>query len=156
MMSIPSEQNMRKAVAGNPRTERLVEVARYIEKHADQPLTLSFLSDIAGLSPSRLQRVFKEAFGVSPKAYQDAVRMRCFKRSLKDGYGVTDAIFLSRIWFYQSCLRRSSPQYRYVTQSLSSGRPWRDNYLRMPYHGARFDDHGCDRQGGLFRAIWRL
>ncbi len=80
---------------GNPRVERLVEVARYIEKHADQPLTLSYLSDIAGLSPSRLQRVFKEAFGISPKVYQDAVRMRCFKQSLKDGDGVTDAIFSS-------------------------------------------------------------
>lgn len=80
---------------GIPRVARLVEIARHIEEHADERLTLATLADIAGLSPSRLQRIFKEAFGVSPKAYQDAVRMRHFKRSLKEGHGVTDAIFSS-------------------------------------------------------------
>jgi len=79
----------------NPRVARLVEIARHIEAHADEPLTLASLADIAALSPSRLQRLFKEAFGVSPKAYQDAARMRRFKRSLKEGEGVTDAIFSS-------------------------------------------------------------
>lgn len=74
---------------------RLVEVARHIEAHADEKLTLARLANIAKLSPSRLQRIFKEAFGVSPKAYQDAVRMRRFKQSLRDGDGVTEAIFSS-------------------------------------------------------------
>ncbi len=80
---------------GGPRVTRLVEVARHIEAHADERLTLANLADFAGLSPSRLQRIFKEAFGVSPKAYQDAFRMRRFKQSLKNGDGVTDAIFSS-------------------------------------------------------------
>lgn len=72
---------------------RLVEIARYIEARADQPLTLKDLAEQAGLSASRLQRVFKQAFGVSPKAYQDAVRMRRMKQALQQGEGVTDAIF---------------------------------------------------------------
>ncbi len=80
---------------GVPRIARLVEIARYIESHADERLTLAKLADQADLSPSRLQRVFKEAFGVSPKAYQDAIRMQHFKQSLKEGDGVTDAIFSS-------------------------------------------------------------
>ncbi len=80
---------------GNPKVARLVETARYIESHADEPLTLTKLADRAELSASRLQRIFKEAFGVSPKVYQDAVRMRQFKQSLKDGGSVTDAIFSS-------------------------------------------------------------
>ena len=80
---------------GVPRTARLVEIARYIELHADERLTLAKLADQIELSPSRLQRIFKEAFGVSPKAYQDAIRMRRFKQSLKEGGGVTDAIFSS-------------------------------------------------------------
>ncbi len=75
--------------------ERLVKVARYIEEHVDEKMTLSNLATIAELSPSRLQRLFKDAFGVSPKAYQDALRMRRFKQSLKEGSGVTDAIFSS-------------------------------------------------------------
>lgn len=79
----------------HPQVARLTKIARYIEQHSDESLTLSNLSDIAGLSPSRLQRVFKEAFGVSPKAYQDDMRMRKFKHSLKEGDGVTDSIFSS-------------------------------------------------------------
>ena len=74
---------------------RLVRVAQHIEMHADEALTLSSLAKVAALSPSRLQKQFKAAFGVSPKAYQDAVRMRRFKQSLKDGSKVTDAIFAS-------------------------------------------------------------
>ena len=80
---------------GDARVARLVKVADHIESHADEPLTLARLATLAALSPSRLQKQFKEAFGVSPKAYQDAVRMRRFKQSLKDGDKVTDAIFTS-------------------------------------------------------------
>lgn len=79
--------------AGNPGIERLVVVARHIETHSQQKLTLATLAKQAGLSASRLQRVFKQAFGVSPKGYQDAVRMRRLKQSLQQGEGVTDAIF---------------------------------------------------------------
>lgn len=101
-MSMSSEQQIQVAIEvrdksfdGHPRVARLVEVARYIEAHSDEPLPLARLAEIAGLSSSRLQKQFKEAFGVSPKVYQDAVRMRRFKQSLKDGDKVTDAIFAS-------------------------------------------------------------
>jgi AraC family transcriptional regulator of adaptative response/methylated-DNA-[protein]-cysteine methyltransferase len=72
---------------------RLVEIAEYIGTHADERLTLAGLAKQTGLSPSRFQRVFKAAFGVSPKAYQDAVRMKRFKAALKEGDDVTGAIF---------------------------------------------------------------
>ncbi|WP_426415481.1 bifunctional DNA-binding transcriptional regulator/O6-methylguanine-DNA methyltransferase Ada [Aestuariirhabdus sp. LZHN29] len=83
------------AAGETERVAGLVAIARHIESHADEVLTLATLAGIAGLSPSRLQRLFKAAFGVSPKAYQDAVRMQRFKASLKQGEGVTDAIFAS-------------------------------------------------------------
>ncbi|MCP4490871.1 MAG: methylated-DNA--[protein]-cysteine S-methyltransferase [Gammaproteobacteria bacterium] len=87
-MTMLSEQEMRAL-------NRLVEVARYIESHADERLPLARIADQAGLSASRLQRIFKQAFGLSPKAFQDAVRMKRFKSSLKKGGSVTDAIFSS-------------------------------------------------------------
>lgn len=77
------------------RTGSMIEVARYIENHFEDKVTLAQLGTIANLSSSRLQRVFKEMFGVSPKQYQDAVRMRKFKRSLKSGEGITEAIYSS-------------------------------------------------------------
>lgn len=71
----------------------VVAAARYIEAHSDERLTLEHLAARAGLSPSRFQRVFKAAFGVSPKAYQDAVRMREFKTALRKEQDVTGAIY---------------------------------------------------------------
>ncbi len=71
----------------------MAKIARHIERNADQRLTLSELADEAQLSPSRLQRVFKSVFGVSPKAYQDAARQRRLKAALHDGRSVTDAVF---------------------------------------------------------------
>ena len=76
-----------------PGLSRLVGVARFIESHADERLSLAALARKMDLSPSRFQRVFKAAFGVSPKSYQDAARMRRFKTALKDGDDVTGAIF---------------------------------------------------------------
>ena len=76
-----------------PGLSALVKVAQYTEAHADERLTLGGLSKQAGLSPSHLQRAFKTAFGVSPKAYQDAIRMKRLKLALKEGDDVTGAIF---------------------------------------------------------------
>lgn len=83
---------------------RLADTARFIEAHAEERLTLRDLAERVGLSPSHLQRVFKAAFGVSPKAYQDGVRMKRLKAALKEGDDVTGAIFsagfgsLSRVY----------------------------------------------------------
>ncbi|MCE0494877.1 bifunctional DNA-binding transcriptional regulator/O6-methylguanine-DNA methyltransferase Ada [Vibrio salinus] len=82
-------------VGENTRTQKLIDVARYIEQHVEDKLTLTGLGKLAGLSPSRLQKVFKDVFGVSPKHYQDAVRMSRFKDSLKNGESITDAIYAS-------------------------------------------------------------
>ncbi len=87
-----------------PALTRLADTARFIEAHAEERLTLRDLAERVRLSPSHLQRVFKAAFGVSPKAYQDAVRMKRLKAALKVGDDVTGAIYsagfgsLSRVY----------------------------------------------------------
>ncbi len=73
--------------------ERLIDVARYINTHSDEKLTLASLSKQVNLSPTRFQKSFKAAFGVSPKEFQDAARLGLLKTALKDGDGVTGAIF---------------------------------------------------------------
>lgn len=72
---------------------RLQAVARYIERHADQPLPLAQLAAQAGLSPTHFQRRFRARFGVSPRQMQDALRMRTLKSALRQGAAVTDAIY---------------------------------------------------------------
>ena len=72
---------------------RLVDVARYIIAHADDKLTLKDLAARQGVSPGYLQRTFKAVFGISPKAFQDAARLRTLKSLLKTGDDITGAIF---------------------------------------------------------------
>ncbi|MEO1311874.1 MAG: methylated-DNA--[protein]-cysteine S-methyltransferase [Pseudomonadota bacterium] len=75
------------------RAEKIAAVARFIEDNADERLPLDRLAEIGGLSAGRLQKSFKDAFGVSPKAYQEAVRAGAFKRALKSGDDVAGAAF---------------------------------------------------------------
>ncbi|MFY0655988.1 MAG: methylated-DNA--[protein]-cysteine S-methyltransferase [Neptunomonas phycophila] len=76
-----------------PTTESIITVARHIEAHANEKLPLTRLAQLAHLSPSHFQRLFTATLGVSPKEYQDAIRMELFKSLLKTEPTVTDAIF---------------------------------------------------------------
>lgn len=74
--------------------ENVIEKARsYLDAHRGERVTLEKLASAVGASPFHLQRRFKEAFGVSPRDYQDAQRVEAVKSSLKNGSRVTDAVF---------------------------------------------------------------
>ena len=72
--------------------EAMQSLARYIDQHASDALPLAHLAKQAHLSPAHLQRKFKAALGVSPKAYQDAARLKRLKQRLKAGQRVLDSI----------------------------------------------------------------
>jgi AraC family transcriptional regulator of adaptative response/methylated-DNA-[protein]-cysteine methyltransferase len=65
----------------------------YLDRRRGERVTLEELANAVGASPFHLQRRFKEAFGVSPRDYQDAHRVEAVKSSLKNGSRVTDAVF---------------------------------------------------------------
>jgi AraC family transcriptional regulator, regulatory protein of adaptative response / methylated-DNA-[protein]-cysteine methyltransferase len=74
--------------------EAILEKARsYLDSRRGERVTLERLAAAVGASPFHLQRRFKEAFGVSPRDYQDAQRVESVKSSLKNGSRVTDALF---------------------------------------------------------------
>jgi AraC family transcriptional regulator, regulatory protein of adaptative response / methylated-DNA-[protein]-cysteine methyltransferase len=74
--------------------EAILEKARsYLDTRRGERVTLEQLARAVGASPFHLQRRFKEAFGVSPRDYQDAHRVEAVKSSLKNGSRVTDALF---------------------------------------------------------------
>jgi AraC family transcriptional regulator, regulatory protein of adaptative response / methylated-DNA-[protein]-cysteine methyltransferase len=73
-------------------TQQMQALAQYIDKNAGEPLPLARLADQAHLSPAHLQRKFKSVLGVSPKAYQDAARLKRLKSGLKSGHSVLDSI----------------------------------------------------------------
>jgi AraC family transcriptional regulator of adaptative response/methylated-DNA-[protein]-cysteine methyltransferase len=79
---------------GPSRSAQTVEHARqYLTKHLDEPVTLADLAEEVGLSGTHLHRVFKKAVGLTPREYQDAMRMDRFKGEVRDGRTVSRAIF---------------------------------------------------------------
>jgi AraC family transcriptional regulator of adaptative response/methylated-DNA-[protein]-cysteine methyltransferase len=81
------------SVAGSEAEERVERARRYLDDHADEPITLRRLAAHVGLSPFHLQRAFTNRVGLSPKAYQSVKRMERFTTSLKRGETVTNATY---------------------------------------------------------------
>ncbi len=78
---------------GENRFMEMAQKAReYLDQHRSERVTLEELSQAVGASPFHLQRRFKEAFGVSPRGYQEAHRLESVKSSLRSGSRVTDAL----------------------------------------------------------------
>jgi len=63
------------------------------DDEADGPVTLEELASHCGLSPWHLQRQFKRAMGVSPREYEESLRLQRFKKGLRSGAGVAAATF---------------------------------------------------------------
>ncbi len=80
-------------MAENDVMEEIYRARTYLDAHRGERVTLDELSQAVGVSPFHLQRRFKEAFGVSPRGYQDAHRLESVKSSLRNGRRVTDAVF---------------------------------------------------------------
>jgi AraC family transcriptional regulator of adaptative response/methylated-DNA-[protein]-cysteine methyltransferase len=78
------------APAGAVAVER---ARRYIEAHADGPVTLATLAREVGMSPFHLQRTFKKLFGASPREYQDSLRVTNLKSRLRAGDTVSRATY---------------------------------------------------------------
>lgn len=80
-------------LAEDDRAAQMAQLAHHIEAHADETLGLDDLAAPLGLTSSTLHRRFKKYLGLSPKAFQEAIRMRRLKAALRTGDDVTGAIF---------------------------------------------------------------
>src|SRR5881275_477674 len=76
-----------------PMTEILQKAKAYLDARRGERVTLGELAQAVAASPFHLQRRFKQAFGISPRDYQDAHRLEAVKSSLKNGSRVTEALF---------------------------------------------------------------
>jgi AraC family transcriptional regulator of adaptative response/methylated-DNA-[protein]-cysteine methyltransferase len=71
----------------------LQKAKAYLDARRGERVTLGELAQAVDVSPFHLQRRFKEAFGLSPRGYQDAYRVEAVKSSLQNGSRVADAVF---------------------------------------------------------------
>ena len=61
----------------------------YLQEHAEENVSLEALARFAGLSPFHLCRVFRQAVGMTPHAYQTQVRVRRATSLLKAGLPIS-------------------------------------------------------------------
>lgn len=85
----PNRPNQPGWTGGSPLAQG---VCRFLESQEGRVPTLRELAERFELSPSHLQRVFKRAVGVSPRAYADALRVTRLKEKLRNGHTVTRAM----------------------------------------------------------------
>ncbi len=82
-----------KSAGGNGTMETVKAMCRYIEQHLDEPLTLARLGSEFHQSPFHLQRTFKGALGITPRAYADSCRINQLKENLRAGHSVTRSMY---------------------------------------------------------------
>jgi AraC family transcriptional regulator, regulatory protein of adaptative response / methylated-DNA-[protein]-cysteine methyltransferase len=75
------------------RDEAAVAAAIALLRDAEGAMQLEHLADAVGYSATHFQKVFKRAIGLSPAAYQRAVRLERAADALSAGDKVTDAIY---------------------------------------------------------------
>ncbi|MGA2886541.1 MAG: methylated-DNA--[protein]-cysteine S-methyltransferase [Terracidiphilus sp.] len=71
----------------------LEKLRKHIEANLDRAVPLAELGRLVNLSPFTVQRLFKQAIGVSPLQYQRALRGANLRGALKQGDSVTNAIY---------------------------------------------------------------
>ncbi len=122
----------------NKSTESTLEQVRRQLDHADEAPTLDTLAKTARLSPSHLQRAFRRRYGMSPAEYHRARRFGQLKAALREGAGVSDAVYEagfgsgSRVYEHSDRLLGMTPasyraggagaSIRYTTTDTSLGR----------------------------------
>ncbi len=81
------------ATAPNSAKTKVLATCRYIETQVESIPTLAELGTYVEMSPSHLQRVFKQMIGVTPFQYADACRMERFKQRLQQGETIANALY---------------------------------------------------------------
>lgn len=73
--------------------QQVVARVRQLLEESDPAPTLAELGQAVGMSPFHLQRLFKQATGLSPRQYAAARRAERLKQELRQGASVTTALY---------------------------------------------------------------
>lgn len=69
------------------------QIRDHLDAYYDRAVRLEELAGITRLSPFTVQRLFKQAMGISPLQYQRALRAQRLREELRQGVSVTEAIY---------------------------------------------------------------
>jgi AraC family transcriptional regulator of adaptative response/methylated-DNA-[protein]-cysteine methyltransferase len=91
--------------------EELVKrICDYVRQNLDSKITLTSLGNRFAISPYRLQRIFVEIMGISPRKYLEESRVGVLKLRLAKGEPVLNALrrtgYSSQSWLYENSRAR--------------------------------------------------
>jgi AraC family transcriptional regulator, regulatory protein of adaptative response / methylated-DNA-[protein]-cysteine methyltransferase len=109
----------------DPAATKVVRTCRLLED-AGVTLELEVLSKKVGWSPHHLQRVFRRCVGVTPRQYADAIRLQRVKRSLRDGSGVTAAVYDAGYGSARAFYEKASLRLGMAPSAYAAGGPGSD------------------------------
>ena len=112
----PQDERLRDA-----QSELVEKICRYLEAHLDEAVTLEGLGRQLHLSPFHLQRTFKGATGITPRAYGDFCRLRSFKGGLRQGRPVTTALYAAGYGSSSRLYERTASQMGMTPTAYRSG-----------------------------------
>lgn len=90
MVSV-SAQSLKSDRPFPPAPGSIQELARYLDDHCADELSLEWMAGRVALSPSHLVKVFRKHYGMTPHAYQINRRIQLGQRALKQGAPIADA-----------------------------------------------------------------
>ncbi len=76
----------------HPEATLMEAACRYIDAHAEG-FQLADLAKHMGYSQFHLQRTFKAALGITPRAYGESRRLNALKQNLREDHSVTEALY---------------------------------------------------------------
>ena len=112
----------------------VVQVKETLHAHFDTEVSLEFLAQLTGLSQGYLIRTFKLEVGVTPHAYQLALRVERAKTLLASGVDVAQVAF-EMGFVDQSHLNRVFKKYVQTTPGRFRCDSLSDNVKTQPVHG---------------------
>ena len=76
----------------SPHADLVGRVCSEIERNPEGAVSLRALAELTGLSAAHVQRTFRQAIGITPRQYADALRVARLKSALRKGKDVTTAL----------------------------------------------------------------
>jgi AraC family transcriptional regulator, regulatory protein of adaptative response / methylated-DNA-[protein]-cysteine methyltransferase len=82
-----------RSAPGTAESRLIAQACGLMEQEPGDPIRIANVARQMGISPFRLQRVFRRLMGISPSVYARSIRLRRLKRQLQEGSDVTSALY---------------------------------------------------------------
>lgn len=109
-----------KSTSANLRNRTIKQIKEYLNEFPQEPVTVSRLCSIAGVSERTLQYAFLEHYGVSPKTFLKNFRLNCVRRELKKrSHSITRVNDVASLWGFWH-MGQFAADYRKIFGELPS------------------------------------